>query len=72
MKEGVAGFSETLLAKYTASYSGRRNSGHVNVVKFIVGLFNDALNISVDLCLQIILTYLLTYLVHGAESFLSS
>ena len=42
---GVAGFSETLLAKYTASYSGRRNCGHVNVISFIVGLFNDALNI---------------------------
>ena len=32
VKMEYAGVSETSLAKYTASYSGRRNSGHVNVI----------------------------------------
>jgi len=32
VKVGVADFSETLLTMYTASYSGRHNSGHVNVI----------------------------------------
>jgi hypothetical protein len=46
VKVEVVDFSETLLAKYTASCSRRWNSDYGNVIYFIVGLFNNDFNIS--------------------------